>query len=420
MNAESSGDELIFMESFSLSLKGRRAYLERACGHDENQRGRVERLFKVYDRAGSFLEEPPSKVFTQRRIQATRNMEKPGDSIGHYKLLRQIGEGGWGIVFLAQQQEPVRRKLALKAVKPGIETKAVNARFEAERQTLAMMDHPNIAHVFDGGATPAGRPFFVMEFVHGVKITEYCRLKSLATSARLALFITVCDAIQHAHQKGVIHRDIKPSNILVAEEANGKPYPKVIDFGIAKSAAHQQFLDKTFSTANGMLVGTPAYMSPEQAACAPMDIDPRADVYSLGVLLYELLTGTTPFDYQALLKAGLDQIRSVITTENPVPPSERLSAMSTENLRQVAQLRQAEPSTLLTEVRGELDRIVMKALEKDRAQRYPTADGLAMDVRHYLASERDIASPPGCRYKFRKRVHRHKSVFIGPARSFWQ
>ena len=387
MNAESNGDAVIFMEGFSLPMEDRQAYLERACGHDENLRRRIERLFEVYDRSGSFLEEPPSKCVAERRIQGTLNMEKPGDSIGNYKLLRQIGEGGWGIVFLAQQEEPVRRNLALKAVKPGIETRAVNAQFEVERQTLALMDHPNIAHVFDGGATPAGRPFFVMEFVHGVKITEYCRVKSLATSARLALFITICDAIQHAHQKGVIHRDIKPSNILVAEEPNGKPFPKVIDFGIAKSPVRQQFSDKTFSTANGMLVGTPAYMSPEQAACAPMDIDPRADVYSLGVLLYELLTGTTPFDYQALLKAGLDQIQNVITMENPVPPSERLSAMSIEDLGNVAQLQQVEPSTLLRDVRGELDRIVMKALEKDRAQRYPTADGLAMDVRHYLANE---------------------------------
>ena len=387
MNAESNGDALIFMEGFSLPLEDRRAYLERACGQDENLRGRIERLFEVYDRSGSFLEESPSKCFAEQRIQGTLNMEKPGDSIGHYKLLRQIGEGGWGIVFLAQQEEPVRRNLALKAVKPGIETRAVNAQFEVERQTLALMDHPNIAHVFDGGATPAGRPFFVMEFVHGVKITEYCRVKSLATPARLDLFITICDAIQHAHQKGVIHRDIKPSNILVAEEANGKPFPKVIDFGIAKSPICQQFSDKNFSTADGMLVGTPAYMSPEQAACAPMNIDPRADVYSLGVLLYELLTGTTPFDYQALLKAGFDQIQSVITTENTAPPSERLSAMSTEDLGKIAQLQQVEPSTLLRDVRGELDRIVMKALEKDRAQRYPTADGLATDVRHYLANE---------------------------------
>ena len=387
MNAESNGDALIFMEGFSLPLEDRRAYIERACGHDGNLRGRIERLFRVYDRSGSFLEEPPSTFVAERRVQGALNVEKPGDSIGHYKLLRQIGEGGWGIVFLAQQEEPVRRNLALKAVKPGIETRAVHAQFEAERQTLALMDHPNIAHVFDGGATPAGRPFFVMEFIHGVKITEYCRLKSLATSARLALFITICDAIQHAHQKGVIHRDIKPSNILVEEEADGKPSPKIIDFGIAKSPVRQQIPDKTLPATDGMLVGTPAYMSPEQAGCAPMDIDPRADVYSLGVVLYELLTGTTPFDYQALLKAGFDQIQSAITTESPVPPSERLSAMSTGDLRKIARLQQVEPPTLLRDVRGELDRIVMKALEKNRAQRYPTADGLAMDVRRHLAGE---------------------------------
>jgi eukaryotic-like serine/threonine-protein kinase len=384
MNAESSRDVLIFMEGSSLPLEDRFAYLDQACGDDDSLRRRVEQLLRVHDRLGGFLEEPASDLLAER-IHAALNMEKPGDIIGHYRLLRQIGEGGWGIVFLVQQEEPIRRKLALKAVRPGMETTAVIAQFEAERQALALMDHPNIAHVFGGGATPAGRPFFVMELVRGVKITEYCQIKSLRTPARLALFITICDAIQHAHQKGIIHRDIKPSNILVAEGANGKPLPKVIDFGIAKSTVQQKSSDEDFSTTKGMLIGTPTYMSPEQAACDPMDIDPRADVYSLGVLLYELLTGTTPFDYQALLKAGLDQIRRVITMENPDPPSARLSAMPTDDLRKIAQFQQAEPSRLVRDVRGDLDRIVMKALEKDRAQRYPAADELAMDVRRHLA-----------------------------------
>jgi eukaryotic-like serine/threonine-protein kinase len=415
MNTESSRDILIFMEGFSLPPEDRRAYLERSCGDDNKLRGRIEQLFKVYDQAGSFLEEPPSKIVSER-IHATLKMEKPGDFIGNYKLLRQIGEGGWGRVFLAQQEGPVRRKLALKAIKPGMETRAVIAQFEAERQALALMDHPNIAHIFDGGATPAGRPFFVMEFVPGVKITDYCRLNSLPTCARLALFITVCDAVQHAHQKGIIHRDIKPSNILVAEEPNGKPFPKVIDFGIARSTANQPLPEKAFSTEKGMLIGTPAYMSPEQASHAPTDIDTRADVYSLGVLLYELLTGTTPFNYEALLKAGLDEMRRVITVENPVPPSARLDVMPRDDLRNIAQLQRVEPSTLICDIRGDLDWIVLKALEKDRVQRYPTAHGLAMDLRHYLANEPVVGRPASGHCKFPKRVRLNKRAFSRTSR----
>ncbi len=401
MNTESSRDMLVFTEGFSLPLEDRRKFLARACGNDEDLRRRVDRLFKVYDRTGAFLEDPPSKCVGER-MQATLDVEKPGDLIGHYKLLRQIGEGGCGIVFLAQQEEPERRKFALKAVKPGMHLRSVIARFEAEREVLALMDHPNIVNVFDAGATPAGRPFFVMEFIRGVKITEYCRLKCLCTSTRLALFITVCDAIEHAHQKGVIHRDIKPSNILVAEAANGRPFPKVIDFGVATSTANHRLPGETCSASNGMLVGTPAYMSPEQATCAHTDIDTRADVYSLGVLLYELLTGTTPFEYERLLRAGLDEIRRVITREDLTPPSARLSAMSREDLKNIAQLQHAGPSRLIRDVRGDLDWIVMKALEKNRAQRYPTANELAMDVRRYLANEPINARRPGCHYKFRK------------------
>ncbi|HTV42161.1 MAG TPA: serine/threonine-protein kinase [Candidatus Sulfotelmatobacter sp.] len=400
MSTESSRDMQIFMEGFSLPLERRSAYLARACGDDKTLRSRVGRLFKAYDRTGDFLDEPPSK-FAAERIAAVLNTEKPGDLIGNYKLLRQIGEGACGVVFLAQQEEPVRRKLALKAVKPGVDMRSVIARFEAERQVLALMDHPNIVNVFDAGATPAGRPFLVMEFVRGVKITEYCRLKSLATSARLGLLITICDAIQHAHRKGVIHRDIKPSNILVAEAANGKPLPKVIDFGVAKSM--RQFPDEAFSNENGTLLGTPAYMSPEQAAGASTDLDSRADVYSLGVLLYELLTGTTPYDYKALSMAGIENIRRVITTESPVTPSAQLSAMPAEDLRSIAHLQLAEPVKLIRDVRGDLDWIVMKALEKDRARRYPTANGLAMDLRHYLAGKSIAARPSICLYKFRKR-----------------
>lgn len=386
MSTGSSQERAIFMKYFRLPLESRRACLDRACRNNEKLRQRVERLIKVHDRLGDFLEEP---AFVTR---ATPRKERPGDRIGHYKLLRKIGEGGWGIVFLAEQGAPVPRKLALKAVKPGMDTKAVIARFEAEREALALMDHPNIVHVFDAGATLAGRPFFVMEFVCGVEITEYCKLKSLATSARLDLFITICGAIHHAHQRGIIHRDIKPSNILIAETADGRPFPKIIDFGVAKFVANHQFSDETLSATNGMLIGTPGYMSPEQADWAPMEIDIRADVYSLGVLLYQLLTGTTPFDYEALLKTQIDEIRHVITTKNPVPPSARLSAMSAADLRNRAQLQRSEPSRLVSEVRGGLDCIVMKALEKNRVQRYSSTEALAMDVRRYLAKEPLVAS----------------------------
>jgi eukaryotic-like serine/threonine-protein kinase len=415
-HTQSSRDMLVFMEGFCLPLGDRSKYLASACGDDESLRRRVGRLFKVHDRAGDFLEGPPSKTVGER-MDARLKMEKPGDLIGHYKLLRQIGEGGCGIVFLAQQEGPGRRKLALKAVKPGMDMRSVVARFEAERQVLALMDHPNIVNVFDAGATPAGRPFFVMEFIRGVKITEYCRLKSLCTCVRLTLFATICDAIEHAHQRGVIHRDIKPSNILVSEAANGIPFPKVIDFGVAKSAANHQLFDESVSNANGMLIGTPAYMSPEQAAYARKEIDTRADVYSLGVLLYELLTGTTPFDYEALLKAGLDEIRRVISVENAVPPSVRLSAMAAEDLKSIAQLQQAQPSRLIGDVRGDLDQIVMKALEKNRVQRYPTANELAKDVRRYLAKEPINPRSPNGHNKFRKLVRPRKSVLTQTIRS---
>ena len=285
----------LFTEALQLPPGERDAFLERACAQDEELRRKLEALLKSNERAADFLEHPAAAAIDEERAKVAAG-EQPGDQVDRYQLLQQIGEGGCGVVFLAEQQEPVRRRVALKVVKPGMDTKSVIARFEAERQALALMDHPSIAQVFDAGTTESGRPYFVMEFVRGVKITDYCDQNNLSTHGRLELFIKVCEAVQHAHQKGIIHRDIKPSNILVTTGADGKPAPKVIDFGIAKATAGQHLTDKTLFTSSEMLIGTPAYMSPEQATLTSVEVDTRTDIYSLGVLLYELLTGTTPFD----------------------------------------------------------------------------------------------------------------------------
>jgi serine/threonine protein kinase len=335
------------------------------------------------------------------------SMERPGDRIGPYKLLQQIGEGGCGVVYIAEQQEPLRRRVALKVIKLGMDTKDVIARFEAERQILALMDHPNIAKVLDAGATETGRPFFVMEFVPGERITTYCDRQNLATPERLALFVQVCHAIQHAHQKGIIHRDIKPSNILVALQ-DGVPVPKVIDFGIAKAIAGQRLTDKTLYTAVEQMVGTPAYMSPEQAEMAGVDVDTRTDIYSLGVLLYELLTGGTPFDSRRLVQAGLDEVRRIIREEEPPRPSTRISALEASEQTTVAKRRQAEPPKLIHQVRGDLDWIVMKCLEKDRTRRYEKASNLALDITRFLNREPIRARPPSSLYRLQKLVRRNK------------
>jgi serine/threonine protein kinase len=398
----------IFTEATQLPVEQRAAFLDRACAGDEELRQKIEALLKSNDRAGGFLEEPISSTLKggDRTVG-----EQPGDSVGRYKLVQQIGEGGCGIVFLAEQEEPVRRQVALKVIKPGMDTRSVIARFEVERQALAMMEHPNIAQVFDAGATGNGRPFFVMELVRGAKITEYCDQHSLTTAARLDLFTQVCDAVQHAHLKGVIHRDLKPSNILVAALPGGKPLPKVIDFGIAKATAGELLPLKTASTSSEMLVGTPAYMSPEQAALTSADVDTRTDVYGLGVLLYELLTGTTPFDTRELLKGGFDEARRVIRDETPVRPSARLSTMAGADLASVSRQHGAGAPRLIRETRGDLDWIVMKALEKDRARRYQTANGLAEDIQRYLKNEPISARPPSRVYQFKKLVLRHKLGF---------
>jgi tetratricopeptide (TPR) repeat protein/serine/threonine protein kinase len=333
--------------------------------------------------------------------------EGPGTVIGPYKLLEQIGEGGFGVVFMAEQTQPIRRKVALKVLKPGMDTRQVVARFEAERQALALMDHPNIAHVFDGGATATGRPYFVMELVKGVPITEFCDQNRLGVRERLELFVGVCEAVQHAHQKGVIHRDIKPSNVLVTRH-DDKAVPKVIDFGIAK-ATGQQLTDKTLFTNFAQMIGTPLYMSPEQAQLSGLDVDTRSDVYSLGVLLYELLTGTTPFNRERFKAAGYDEMRRIIREEEPPRPSTRLSTAGRAATTASAN-RGSDPRRLSRLFRGELDWIVMKALEKDRNRRYESANGFAADVRRYLADEPVEACPPSVGYRLRKFGRRNRAA----------
>ncbi len=390
------------MAAIRLPAEERAAYLDRACGSDPALRQRIEALLAAEHAAENFLEHSPAAAIPG---------EKPGDWIGRYKLLEQIGEGGCGVVYLAEQLEPVRRRVALKIIKPGMDTRSVIARFEAERQALALMDHPGIAKIFDAGTTETGRPYFVMELVRGVKITSYCDDHALTTAERLDLFVEVCAAVQHAHQKGIIHRDLKPSNILVTQTAEGRALPVVIDFGIAKATTNQPLTDKTLFTAFEMLIGTPAYMSPEQAVLGSVDVDTRTDIYSLGVLLYELLTGTTPFDAGELMKAGLDEVRRVIREQDPARPSARLSRMTREEQTTVAHRRKVEPPGLIRVTSGDLDWITMKALEKNRTRRYETASGLAADVNRFLADETVAARPPSAGYRFRKAVARHKLFF---------
>ena len=413
MNVPDKREETLFNAALQLAApEARAAYLAEACPDDEPLRQRVAVLLRAHDQADASLDKPaaglPARtlVLNPALIQPT---EKAGDKIGRYKLLQQIGEGGCGVVYMADQEEPVRRRVALKIIKLGMDTKQVIARFEAERQALALMDHPNIAKVLDAGATETGRPYFVMELVHGIRITDYCDQNNLPTHERLNLFNQVCHAIQHAHQKGIIHRDIKPSNILVTLH-DGVPVPKVIDFGIAK-ATEQRLTDKTLFTAFEQFMGTPAYMSPEQAEMSGLGIDTRSDIYSLGVLLYELLTGKTPFDAKELLAAGLEAMRRTIRETEPARPSTRLSTMLDVDLSAVARHRQAEPSKLTHLLRGDLDWIVMKTLEKDRTRRYETANGLAADIQRHLQNEPVTARPPSNVYRFQKLVRRNKLAF---------
>jgi eukaryotic-like serine/threonine-protein kinase len=406
----------------ALELRGeaeRAAYLHEACGHNARLRQRVEELLRAYFAADNFIASQRDDDFDSDDSSLP---EGPGTVIGRYKLLEPIGEGGFGVVYLAEQQEPVRRQVALKIIKPGMDTRQVIARFEAERQALALMDHPNIAKVLDGGVVgrkaesgkqkaeiETGRPYFVMELVRGIPITRFCEENRLSIKDRLELFIPVCHAIQHAHQKGVIHRDIKPSNVLVTLD-NGVPHPMVIDFGVAK-AIHQPLTEKTLHTRFAQMIGTPAYMSPEQAEMSKQDVDTRTDVYSLGILLYELLTGTTPFPEERLRTASCAEIQRIISEEEPVRPSTVVTRLN-GRLRTIALNRRCEPAAFIKLIRGDLDWIVLKAIDKDRNRRYATPNGLAADVRRHLANEPVTASPPSTTYRLSRFVRRNQRLAV--------
>ena len=391
-------EEALFQAAAQLTGAERATFLNGACLGDDALRQRLDALLAAHDQPDEWIpKSPPAIAATIKLNLPDAPDEAVGQMIGRYKLLERLGEGGCGVVYVAEQTEPVRRRVALKVIKLGMDTKAVVARFEAERQALAMMDHPNIAKVLDAGATDTGRPYFVMELVRGIRITDYCDQNKLTTQERLDLFIKICQAIQHAHQKGIIHRDIKPSNILVTLH-DGVPVPMVIDFGIAK-ATEGKLTDATVYTQLHQFIGTPAYMSPEQAEMSGLDVDARADIYALGVLLYELLIGKTPFDGKELVAAGLDEMRRTIREKEPVRPSTRLRTMREGELTSTARRRQTDAPRLANLLRGDLDWVVMKALEKDRMRRYKSASSFAEDIQHHLRNEPVIARPPSRLYR---------------------
>jgi serine/threonine protein kinase/WD40 repeat protein len=415
MKPDSQREAALFQAAAQLTSNARTAFLDNACHGDSALRARLEALLAAHEQTEGALAEPAVAAKGTMKIEpAGLPDETVGQRIGRYKILEKVGEGGCGVVYVAEQTEPVRRRVALKVIKLGMDTKQVVARFEAERQALAMMDHPNIAKVLDAGTTETGRPYFVMELVRGIKITEYCDQEKVPTRERLELFIHICHAIQHAHQKGIIHRDIKPSNILVTLH-DGVPVPKVIDFGIAKATTDQRLTDKTVYTQLQQFIGTPAYMSPEQAEMSGLDVDTRSDIYSLGVLLYELLTGKTPFDANELMAQGIDEMRKTIREKDPVRPSTKLATLQGEELTTTVKRRSVDRSKLLHQLKGDLDWIVMKCLEKDRKRRYETANGLAMDLKRHLNNETVVARPPSKLYEFQRTVRRHKMGFAATA-----
>jgi tRNA A-37 threonylcarbamoyl transferase component Bud32 len=395
----------VFAGALALPPHERDAFLARACGPDAALRLAVESLLRAHDAAGDFFAPPP----ISSEWAALRG-EEVGDRVGRYQLLENIGEGGCGIVFLADQREPIRRRVALKVIKLGMDTRAVIARFEAERQALARMDHPHIARVFDAGATESGRPFFVMEFVPGLRVTAYCDEHRLALMARLRLFAQICRAVHHAHQKGLIHRDLKPSNILVTEH-DGAPVPKVIDFGIAK-AAQGRLGDETALTAVDQLLGTPAYMSPEQLETGGLDLDTRSDIYALGVVLYELLTGGLPHAMTAQAGSGAEALRRERRDREATRPSVRIRTLDAAALAAVAQRRSHPPAKLAMALSGDLDWIVLRCLENDRARRYDSAAALALDLERHLAHEPVTAAAPSAAYVCGKFVRRHRMAFV--------
>jgi serine/threonine protein kinase len=404
MAAALPGIETIFCQALEiLAEEDRAAFLQRVTEGNSELRRQVESLLQAHFRAGQFLERPA--VPPTNALGPSDPVEGPQTVIGPYKLLERIGEGGMGEVWMAEQRQPMQRKVALKIIKTGMDTRSVVARFEAERQALALMDHPNIAKVLDAGATDSGRPYFVMELVKGTPITTYCDQRRLTLRQRLELFLPVCRAIQHAHQKGIIHRDVKPSNVLIAPY-DGWLVPKIIDFGVAK-AIGQRLTERTLYTGFGSVVGTLEYMSPEQAELNNQDIDTRSDIYTLGVLLYELLTGTTPLGHERVTHAAFTEMLRAVREEDPPKPSTRLSD-SQETLVSIAAQRDTEPARLTKLVRGELDWIVMKALEKDRNRRYETVSSLAHDIENYLHDEPVLACPPSTGYRVKKFLRRNK------------